>query len=280
MRTISAEKIIEAVKKICIDANCIMRKDLHRVLVSAYKKEKSKLGKEALRILLENARIARNKLIPLCQDTGIDCVFVEIGQNVKIVNGNLYDAINKGISQGYKEGYLRKSVVKDPLRRFNTGDNTPAVIYTEIVPVDKLKIYLIPKGAGAENMSKIELFKPTASFDDIEKFVVDTVKTAGENACPPLVIGVGIGGTFDYAGVLAKKALLRKIGERNKEPYYAKLEKRLLDSVNRTGIGPLGFGGKITALEVFIEFYPCHIGSLPVAVNLNCHSFRTKVINL
>jgi len=280
MRIISTKKIIQEIKKLCIESNCIIRSDLYKSLASALEEETSNLGKETLKILLENSRIARREMIPLCQDTGIACVFIQIGQDVRITGGNLCDAINRGISQGYRDGYLRKSVVKDPLRRFNTNDNTPAVIYTEIVPGKNLKIWLIPKGAGAENMSRIKIFNPTASFDDIENFVVETVKIAGENACPPLVIGVGIGGTFDYACFLAKKALLRKIGERNKDPYYAKLEKRLLTKVNKTGIGPLGFGGRITALDVFIEFYPCHIGSLPVAVNLNCHSFRTKFAKL
>jgi fumarate hydratase subunit alpha len=215
-------------------------------------------------------------MIPACQDTGFAVVFLELGSGVKINGGELFDAINAGVSKGYKEGYLRKSIVSDPLRRKNTGDNTPAVIHTEIVPGDSLKIIVAPKGGGSENMSEVKMLTPAAGAEGIKNFVVDRVMRSKANPCPPVLVGVGIGGTFEKVAYLAKKALLRDIGSVHPDPFYAEMEKDLLERINKTGIGPQGFGGRLTALAVFIETYPCHIASLPAAVNINCHVARHK----
>jgi fumarate hydratase subunit alpha len=218
--------------------------------------------------------IARENGVPICQDTGVACVFLELGQEVHVVGGDLYEAVNEGVRQGYKEGYLRKSVVADPLRRKNTGDNTPAVVNTDIVPGDKLTITIGPKGAGSENMSRLAMFPPSKGEKGVKDFVVETVQLAGPNPCPPIVVGVGIGGTFDRVALLAKKALMRSTQARNPDVYYAGMEEELLERINKLGIGPQGFGGKTTALAVNIEAYPTHIACLPVAVNINCHVTR------
>jgi len=245
----------------------------------AQEAETSPAAKEVIGLLKENARVAREDRIPICQDTGIAVFFIEIGQDLRIKNGFLNDAVNEGVRKGYKEGYLRKSVV-DPLTRKNTGDNTPAIIYTELVPGDKLRISFMPKGAGSENMSAIRMLRPTEGIEGIRAFVLECVKRAGANPCPPIVVGVGIGGTFEKAAVMAKKSLLRHIGSPNPKLELASLEEDLLKAVNRTGIGPEGLGGKVTAMAVHVETYPCHIASLPVAVNINCHAARHKTIIL
>jgi fumarate hydratase subunit alpha len=245
----------------------------------AQEAETSPAAKEVIGLLKENAAVAREDRIPICQDTGIAVFFIEIGQDLRIKNGFLNDAVNEGVRKGYKEGYLRKSVV-DPLTRKNTGDNTPAIIYTELVPGDKLRISFMPKGAGSENMSAITMLRPTEGIEGIREFVLECVKRAGANPCPPIVVGVGIGGTFEKAAVMAKKSLLRHIGSPNPKLELASLEEELLKAVNRTGIGPEGLGGKVTALAVHVETHPCHIASLPVAVNINCHAARHKTIIL
>jgi len=247
-------------------------------LKKAQPKEESPLGKEILNQILANAEIAKNEKMPLCQDTGLSAIFVELGQDVHIEGGDFENAIHEGIRQGYKDGFLRKSIVEDPLRRKNTGDNTPAVISTRIVRGDKIKITILPKGGGSENMSAIKMLKPSDGEEGVKSFVVETVKKAGGNPCPPIIVGVGVGGSFDKCAYLAKKALLRKVGSIHSDPYYAAMEKELLERVNNTGIGPQGLGGRITALAVHIEAHPCHIASLPAAVNTQCHSARHKEI--
>lgn len=265
-------EVTSAVKKLCISANCNVPRETIAALESAAETEESPVGREILEQILENHRIAREEGVPACQDTGVAMVFLELGQDVHLVGGDLYEAINEGVRQGYTEGYLRKSLVNDPLfKRVNTGDNTPAVIYVDIVPGEDLKITVAPKGGGAENMSGLAMLAPAAGVDGVKQFVVEQVKKAGSNPCPPIVVGVGIGGTFDRVALLAKKALLRPAGSRNPDPMYAELERELLAEVNKLGIGPQGFGGRTTALAVNIETAPCHIASLPVAVNINCH---------
>jgi len=274
VREIYVSDIIKAVKTLCIDANYYLSKDIKNKLEQSLEEETWPIAKDVLGKLLVNAEIAELESVPMCQDTGMACVFVSIGQDVHIVGGFLEEAINQGVRQGYKDGYLRKSVVKDPLNRVNTGDNTPAVIYYEIVPGNKLKIVVAPKGFGSENMSKIKMLKPSDGIEGVKKFILETVKEAGPNPCPPTIIGVGIGGTFDKVAVLAKKALLRPINEDNKNVFYADLEKELLEKINESGIGPQGFGGKTTSLGINIEVYPTHIAGLPVAVNVSCHATR------
>jgi len=242
----------------------------------AYREEISQNGKEIIQQLIMNAEIAREERIPICQDTGFTVVFVELGQDVRIVGGDFYEAINEGVRRGYKEGYLRKSIVSHPLERKNTGDNTPAVIHTKIVPGDNLRLIVAPKGGGSENMSALKMLKPSEGVEGVKKFVVDVVKNAGPNPCPPVIVGVGIGGTFEKAAQLSKEALLRRLGEKSKYPDIARLEDELFDEINRLGIGPQGLGGKTTALAVHIEIYAAHIASLPVAVNINCHAARHK----
>ncbi|MBI5399567.1 fumarate hydratase [Candidatus Saganbacteria bacterium] len=276
MREIVASKITEAVKNLCVNANIDLNKDVLSALNESLKTETSPIGREILRNIIKNAEIARREKLPLCQDTGLACVFVEIGQDVRIIDGTLAEALNEGVSRGYKAGYLRKSVTGDPIARKNTGDNTPAMVHTEIVPGEKIKIQLLAKGGGAENCSAIKMFMPSVSQEEISNFIVQTVETSGPNGCPPLIIGVGIGGSFDQAPLLAKKALLKPIGRRNSNSDTAAWEKELLKRINQTGIGPMGLGGKTTALAVHIEKKPCHISSLPVAVNINCHSHRYK----
>ncbi len=278
MRQISAEKIVNSVERICIDANYNLGEDLITSLKNALEREESPLGKEVIAQILENAEIGRKEHVPVCQDTGYAVVFIEIGQGVQIVGDSLQKAINEGIRRGYKNGYLRKSIVIDPLDRVNTGDNTPAAIHTEIVPGNSLKITFIAKGGGCENMSRTAMLTPAQGRDGVINFVVETVKTAGANPCPPIIVGVGLGGTFEYASLLSKKAILRPVGSHNKDDSIARLEDELLEKINKLGIGPQGFGGRITALAVHVETYPCHIASLPVAVNIECHSHRPKSI--
>jgi len=273
---IHVNTIISAVKELCVESNCDLGVDCVKAIKSAYRKESKKLPKEILSQIIQNIKIAKVDHLPVCQDTGIAVIFAELGQEVKIEGGSLSSAINEGVRQGYKEGYLRKSVVGDPLRRENTKDNTPCVIHYDVVPGNSLKITVMPKGAGSENMSRIKMFNPHAGVEAVEGFVVETVKNAGANPCPPVIVGVGIGGNFEKSAILSKKALVRSIGERNSDKYYAYLEKRLLKKINQLGVGPMGVGGKGTALDVFVEQYPCHIASLPVAVNIQCWVARHR----
>jgi len=274
MREIHVDKIIDTVKDLCIKANYELPQDVREFLLKALEREESEVGREVIKQLLENADIAQRERIPICQDTGSAVVFVELGQDVHIVGGNLHDAINEGVRRGYTEGYLRKSIVRDPLRRKNTGDNTPAFIHVELVPGDKMKITVLPKGGGSENMGKLAILTPAEGIEGVKRFVLKAVEEAGPNPCPPVVLGVGIGGTFEYATYLAKKALLRPLGVRNPDPFYAKLEEELMEEVNKLGIGPQGLGGITTALDVHVEYFATHITSLPVAVNFNCHATR------
>lgn len=275
MRIISSSQIKDVVRRLCIDANCYLPNDMKNCISYACEMEPWAQAREILEQIKENYTIAEEESRPICQDTGLACVFVSVGQDV-LIDGNLTDAIHEGVRQGYQEGYLRKSVVRDPIERMNTGDNTPAMIYYDIVPGDKVEIIVAPKGAGSENMSQIKMLKPSDGLQGIRDFVVKVVEEAGPNPCPPIVVGVGVGGTFDKAAYLAKKALLRNLEERNPNPNWARLEEELLQEINELGIGPQGFGGKTTALCVNIEQYPCHIASLPVAVNINCHVSRHK----
>ena len=279
MREISANLITETVKRLCVEANCYLPCDLQKRIEDSYKGETWPQAKEILERIMENYTIAREKAQPICQDTGVACVFLKVGQDVHI-DGDLEAAINEGVRQGYGEGYLRKSVVRDPLDRVNTGDNTPAMIYYDIVPGDKLEITVAPKGFGSENMSAIKMLRPSDGEQGVKDFVLQVVEAAGPNPCPPIVVGVGIGGTFDKAAYLAKKALLRDMDVRNPKPFYAQLEQLLLEQINGLGIGPQGFGGRTTALAVHIEECPTHIAGLPVAVNINCHvtRHRTEVL--
>lgn len=276
MREVSVDMIRDTVRNLSIEANYFLGADIKDALQKARKDETWNLAGDVLDKIIINSEIASNEQMPMCQDTGMACVFIEIGQDVHLVGGRLEDAINEGVRRGYEEGFLRKSVVEDPIRRVNTKDNTPAIIYYDIVDGDKVRITLAPKGFGSENMSKIGMLKPSDGLEGIKKFILDTVKSAGPNPCPPMVIGVGIGGTFDKAAYLAKKALLRPVNIRNKDKFYSELEEELLEKVNELGIGPQGFGGKTTALGLNIEFYPTHIAGLPVAVNINCHATRHK----
>ena len=273
MREISAGVVTEVVKRLCIEANCHLPKDVKNCIEQSRASEPWPQAQEILDRIIENYAIADEKFQPICQDTGMACVFFKIGQEVH-VDGNLSEAIHEGVRQGYTEGYLRKSVVRDPLDRVNTGDNTPAMIYYDIVPGDKIEITIAPKGFGSENMSQIKMLKPSDGLQGVKDFVVKVVEDAGPNPCPPIVVGVGIGGTFDKAALMAKQALLRNADSENPNPFYADLEKELLEKINALGIGPQGFGGKTTALAVNIETCPTHIAGLPVAVNINCHVTR------
>jgi fumarate hydratase subunit alpha len=275
MREIDAKQISSAIKKLCMDANYYLVEDVLTALKKFEKEEESPLGKEILNQIIKNADIASSEQMPLCQDTGLTVVFAEVGQEVH-VNGDFNESIQEGVRQGYKNGYLRKSMVEDPLRRKNTGDNTPAVISTKLVAGDKIKITILPKGGGSENMSRIKILKPADGEQGVKDFVVETIRIAGGNPCPPLIVGVGIGGSFDKAAYLAKYSLLRKVGSKHTDPYYAAMEEELLDRINKTGVGPMGLGGRTTAIAVHIEAHPCHIASLPVAVNTQCHSARHK----
>jgi len=277
MRTISADEITKKVRQLCMDASYDLSPDVENALKSAMKKEISPTGKEILRQILENSEIARKESMPMCQDTGFSVFFVDIGEDAH-VDGNISEAINKGVSQGYKEGYLRKSVLKDPVQGGNTGDNTPAIIYYDFVPGDKIKIVALPKGGGSENMSAIRMGKPADGAEGVIDFVVQKVSEAGPNPCPPIVVGVGIGGTFERCAMMAKKSLLRPLGEPNPDPFYADMEKTIMEKVNNLGIGPQGLGGITTCLGVSILAHPRHIASFPMAVNIECHAHRHKEI--
>ena len=274
MRIIKSEIITNEVEKMCIDANCYLNDDIKNAMVKAKETEKSEVGKGILDNLLKNAEIAREKQIPICQDTGMAVFFVNIGKEVFVEGDSITDAINEGVKRGYQNGYLRKSVVDDPIRRKNTNDNTPAVIYYDFCDGDKIEITFSPKGFGSENKSALKMLNPADGVEGVIDFVLETVKKAGANPCPPMVVGVGIGGTMDKVSVLSKKALTRDIKEKNKDPYYEKLEKELLEKINKLGIGPAGMGGTTTALGVNIEVFPTHIAGLPVAVNISCHATR------
>ena len=279
MRTIHASLLTDTIASLCVEANCRLPEDMRRSIENARNEEKCDTARGILDKIIENYNIADEKFVPICQDTGVCCVFLKIGTDVHI-EGDLIEAVNEGVRRGYRDGYLRKSVVGDPLRRVNTGDNTPAMLYTELVPGDKLELTVAPKGFGSENMSKLAMLKPSDGVEGVKDFVVKTVEEAGPNPCPPIVVGVGIGGTFDKAALLAKKALMRSTDERNKDEYYAALEAELLDRINALGIGPQGFGGRTTALAVNIETMPTHIAGLPVAVNINCHVTRHRTVIL
>ena len=276
MREIQCSKITEVIRKLCIEANEHLPEDVKCAIKTARKEEDGEIAKGILDNIIENYEIADRENVPICQDTGMAVVFMEIGQDVHITGGDLTECVNEGVRQGYTDGYLRKSVVKDPIRRGNTGDNTPAILYTEIVPGEKIKITVGPKGFGSENMSRIMMFKPSAGLEGIKDFIIETVRFAGPNPCPPMVVGVGIGGTFDRCALLAKKALMRPLGSSNKDPFYADLEKELLLKINSLGIGPQGLGGRTTAIGLNIETFPTHIAGMPCAVNINCHVTRHK----
>ena len=276
MREIDVKTISETVARLCIDANIHLPDDVKNAIGRCRECEDGKIACGILDNIIENYKIADSQDMPICQDTGMACVFIEIGQDVHLTGGNLYDAVNEGVRAGYRDGYLRKSVVKDPVRRGNTGDNTPAMIYTDIVDGENIRITVAPKGFGSENMSAIRMFKPSAGIEGIKDFIIETVENAGPNPCPPMVIGVGIGGTFDKAALLAKKALLRPLGSHNDDEYYAELETEMLEKINNLGIGPQGFGGRTTALGLNIETLPTHIAGMPCAININCHVTRHK----
>ncbi|HAD23435.1 MULTISPECIES: fumarate hydratase [Kandleria] len=276
MRVIEASLISEKVKEMCIEANYALPKDIYALLKKGISQEEMPLSKGTLEVIKRNADIAKSKKRPICQDTGMACIFIELGQDVHI-EGNLTDAINEGVRQGYVEGYLRKSVVADPLfERKNTNDNTPALIHYEIVPGDKLKIIVAPKGFGSENMCQLKMLKPSDGVEGVKQFVLDTVEQAGPNPCPPIVIGVGIGGNFENVALLSKKAMLKDANEHHEDPRYSALEKELLESINALGIGPAGYGGATTALSLHIETLPTHIAGLPCAVSICCHVARHK----
>lgn len=274
MRELDVKQIAQAVKEMSISANIFLGEDVREAFAENKKTENSEIGKNILDILIQNYKVAEGNKMPICQDTGMAVVFVEIGQDVHLINGYLEDAINEGVRKGYDEGYLRKSVVKDPLIRENTKDNTPAIIHTRIVPGDKVKIILAPKGFGSENMGRIKMLKPSDGVKGVEDFVVETVSLAGPNPCPPIVVGVGIGGTMEKAAYLSKHALLRPIGEHSQVKHLKELEERLLEKINKLGIGPQGLGGSTTALWVNVEAFATHIAGLPVSVNINCHASR------
>lgn len=280
MREIKVNKITEAVRRMCISSNYHLPEDVRQAIGTALEKEDGSIARGILGQLVENEKMASEREVPICQDTGMACVFLEVGQDVHLTGGDLYDAVHEGVRLGYTEGYLRKSVERDPIRRGNTGDNTPAMITTDIVPGDRIKITVAPKGFGSENMGALKMLKPSAGLEGIKDFILETVEQAGPNPCPPIVVGVGIGGNFDHVALLAKKALLRPVTIRHPDPFYAALEEELLDRINALGIGPQGFGGRTTALGVNIETLPTHIAGMPCAVNISCHVTRheTEVI--
>ncbi|NLB78797.1 MAG: fumarate hydratase [Clostridiaceae bacterium] len=280
MRTIHVSRITEAIENLCIEANLVLNRDIREALEKGAISEKSETGRSVLQSLIINADIAFQESLAICQDTGMVVIFVEIGQQVQIIGGSLEEALNQGVRQGYKKGYLRKSVVKDPLKRDNTGDNTPAIIHYSIIEGDSLTLHVAPKGFGSENMSALRMLKPSDGVEGVKKVVLDTVSQAGANPCPPIIVGVGIGGSMEMAAIMAKKALMRPIDESNPDPYYKALEAELLEGINKLGIGPAGLGGSNTALGVNINIYPTHIAGLPVAVNIGCHVTRHKSITL
>ena len=278
MKQISCKVITDQVKKMCMEANFNLGEDVLQAFSAARENEEAPIGREIMDLLIENARIAKDESIPMCQDTGFAVFFVELGEAVRIVDGTLIAALNEGVRQGYGEGYLRKSICH-PFTRKNTGDNTPAVVHVDLVPGERLKIIFAPKGGGSENMSRVTMLRPSDGKKGIKDFVVTRVKESGANPCPPTVVGVGIGGTFEKAALLAKKALLRPLGSASPDPELAAFEQEIFEAINNLGIGPQGFGGRTTSLAVHIEMFPCHIASLPVAVNINCHAHRhTEVI--
>lgn len=281
MREIKYDDIVEAVANLCKQACCIVTPDMKEAFRSAAVKEISPLGKDIISKIIQNGKIAEEKHMPICQDTGMSVVFLEVGQDVHVIGGYIEDAINDGIAKGYTEGYLRKSVVNEPIyERKNTGDNTPAVINTRIIKGDKIRIKVAPKGFGSENKSMLKMLVPADGLEGVKKLFLEAVKYAGPNSCPPLVIGVGIGGTMDKAALLAKIAAVREVNSKNPDPRYAKLENELLELANKTGVGPQGLGGITTALKVNVEWYPTHIAGLPVAININCHAARHASIEL
>ena len=276
MREINVQQITDVVERLCIEANTHLPGDVKDAICKCRATEDWDVAKGVLDKIIENYEIADANEVPICQDTGMACVFLEIGQDVHLVGGSLAEAVDEGVRRGYTNGYLRKSVVADPVRRGNTGDNTPAMLYTEIVPGEEIKVTVGPKGFGSENMSQIRMFKPSAGLQGIKDFILEAVETAGPNPCPPMVIGVGIGGTFDKAALLAKKALMRPVDSSHPDPFYADLEKEMLEKVNELGIGPQGFGGKTTAIGLNIETMATHIAGMPCAININCHVTRHK----
>ncbi|WP_206811038.1 fumarate hydratase [Paradesulfitobacterium ferrireducens] len=280
MKQIHVSEISDAVEKLCIEANYDLGADIMTGFKKALQTESSPLGREVLERLIENAAIAHEERVPMCQDTGMAVVFAEVGQDVHVVGGSLTEALNEGVRRGYEKGFLRKSVVNDPFERVNTGDNTPAIIHYDIVPGDKIHITVAPKGFGSENMGALKMCKPSEGLEGAMNFVVETVDKAGGNPCPPIVVGVGVGGTMEKATFLAKKALTRTLGQPNPEERLAKIEQELLERINKLGIGPQGFGGNTTALAVHLEVYPTHIAGMPVAVNINCHATRHQEVTL
>ncbi len=278
MREIDVSEIIPKVRQMCMDANYFLGDDVRSALVNAEKTEESPVGKGILADIITNAQIARDQQVPMCQDTGFAVFFVDIGQDVHFTGGTITDAINEGVRQGYADGYLRKSILGDPIKRLNTKDNTPAVIHYDIVAGDKVKIVFAAKGGGSENMSEIKMMKPSDGVEGLKDFVLDRVRRSGGNPCPPIIVGVGVGGTFEKCAQIAKKSLLREVGSKHADPYYADLEVELLEKINNIGIGPQGLGGRTTALAVFIETHPCHMASFPVAVNIQCHAARHKEV--
>ena len=276
MREIQVSDITAVIRRLCIEANTLLPEDVKNAIKACRDCEDGGIACGILDKIMENYQIAERENVPICQDTGMACVFLEIGQDVHLVGGDLTEAVNEGVRRGYADGYLRKSVVADPIRRGNTGDNTPAILYTEIVPGDRVKIMVGPKGFGSENMSAIRMFKPSAGLQGIKDFILETVENAGPNPCPPIVVGVGIGGTFDKAALLAKKAIMRPLDTHHPDPFYADLETEMLGKINALGIGPQGFGGKTTAIGLNIETMPTHIAGMPCAININCHVTRHK----
>lgn len=276
MREIETEQIAQVVERLCIEANENLPSDIEEAIRAHRRAEDGEIAQGVLDTIIENFELAGREHVPICQDTGMACVFMEIGQEVHFTGGNLSEAVDEGVRRGYEKGYLRKSVVADPLRRTNTGDNTPAVLYTKLVPGEQVKITVGPKGFGSENMSAIRMLKPSQGLEGVRAFVLETVEQAGPNPCPPMVVGVGIGGTFDRAALMAKEALMRPVDSSHPDPFYAKLEVELLDAINALGVGPQGFGGRTTALGVNIETMPTHIAGLPCAVNISCHVTRHK----
>jgi fumarate hydratase subunit alpha len=279
MREIHVDKLKEAIAQLCMDANYDIPEDVFQELKKAYEKEESSFGKEVLKEILENDEIARKEKIPICQDCGLAVLFIEVGQDVHFVGGDFNKAVEEGVRKGYKEGYLRKSTCH-PLTRKNVGDNTPPIVHIKIVPGDKVKIICAPKGGGSENMSRLKMLKPAEGIEGVKNLVIEAVREGGGNPCPPIIVGVGIGGNFEMSAILAKKALLRPLGSKNPDPEMAKLEEELLEKINKLGVGPMGYGGRVTALGVHVEMMPCHIASFPVAVNIQCHAARHKEIEL
>ncbi len=281
MRELKYQDVVSAVRDMCIQANLFLNDDVKQALKEAYQREQSETGKSVLNMILQNIQVAEKERMPLCQDTGLAVFFVEVGEQLVVSGKGLTEAINEGVRQGYKDGYLRKSVVEDPVRRKNTGDNTPAIIHYKLVPGDKLRIVLAPKGGGSENMSTVKMFPPAAGWKGMKEFALQWISQSGGNPCPPSVIGIGVGGNFELAAINAKKAIVfRKMGQRNPDPFWAEKELELLEEANKLGVGPMGLGGTVSVLDVFIEVAPCHIASLPFAINTQCHANRHAVREL